>query len=65
MEVFQSSPDEIFRMFRHPNMIGRDMIGDKIEDQPDVPFGEPASGFCQPLGAAEVRVDVIAANTVR
>jgi hypothetical protein len=41
------------------------MVGDKIEDQLDVPFGEHAAGFCQTFRTAKMRFNDVVAHAVR
>ena len=65
LEVRLVAPDEVLRVVSQPRMVGRDMVGNEVEDQPEPVPGERLAGDRQPLGAAEASVRDVVADAVR
>ena len=56
--------NEVFRVIADPGMVRRDVVGHKVEDQPQAAFAEHAACGGKPLRTAEVFVDDVAAHAV-
>ena len=48
-----------------PRVVGRDVVGDVVEDQPEAPRGELLARVRERVAAAEARVDRVVAHAVR
>ena len=65
LDVSLAAIDEQLRVGRHPGMVGRDVVGHIVQEQPDAAGGQRGPRFGEGLGAAERVVDDIPAHAVR
>ena len=56
---------EEFRPLGRPGMVGRNVVGDEVQDQPDTAVGQRLPGSGQAGRTAEVIVDDVVADAVR
>src|SRR5205807_8754053 len=62
--VVRISANEILKFISDPRMIGRDVVGHKIQEQVQAPFREFPTGYGQTLGPAKMLVDHVTTYTV-
>ncbi len=58
-ELFLGAGDEEVRVLLHPGMIRRDMVGDKVQDQPQIATAHPLSQSCKRFVPSEILVNMI------
>ncbi len=64
-QVSLGAPHEVLRMRLHPIMVGRDMIGDEVEQKAHPTPGQLGPGSCESVGTAELWINTITADAVR
>ena len=64
-EFLLGAAQETLGALSRPRVVGRDVVGHEVEDQPELAVGERGAGPGQGLGAAEAIVDHVVAHAVR
>ena len=65
LDVSLVAIDQQLRVGRHPGMVGRDVVGHIVQEQPDATGGQLGARFGEGPGAAERVVDDVPAYAVR
>ena len=64
-EVVGGAAHEVLRMGADPLVVGGDVVGHEVEDEPHAALGELGPSDCESLVAAEMRIDLVASHAVR
>ena len=64
-QVGRRAPHEQLGPLAHPRVVGRDVVGDEVEDQPEPALRERRARRREPFGAAEPLRHRVVADAVR
>ena len=64
-QVRRGTTHEVLRVRPHPLMVGRDVVGDEVEEKPNPSRGQLRPRSRESVGTAEPGINPVAANAVR
>ena len=65
LELLAAAAHEEFRVRARPRVVGCDVVGDEVQDEPQSVPGQRGAGAGQAVASAEARVDLVVGDAVR
>ena len=65
LEVLAAAAHEEFRVRARPRVVGCDVVGDEVQDEPQSVPGQRGAGVGQAVASTQARVDLVVGDAVR